>query len=83
MRHTKNVRYMQAGWAILLTALMLSLLVTPVSAASNTTGHAARRIDTATYVGAKIYLATSSCHRSSRAVSSSKRPRRSKALSTI
>ena len=59
MRHTKNMRYVQAGWAILLSALMLSLLVTPVSAASNTTGHAARRIDTATYVGAKIYLATS------------------------
>ncbi len=59
MRHTKNMRYAQAGWAILLTALMLSLLVTPVSAASSTARHAARRVDTVTYVGAKIYLATS------------------------
>ena len=58
MRQSKYRRYVQAGWVTLLSALMLSLVVTPVSATSSRAVHAAQRLDNATSVGASIYITT-------------------------
>jgi len=58
MRQSKYRRYVQAGWVMLLSALMLSLVVTPVSATSSRAVHAAQRLDNATPVGASMYITT-------------------------
>lgn len=58
MRQSKYRRYVQAGWVTLLSALMLSLVVTPVSATSSRAVHATQRLDNATSVGASIYITT-------------------------
>ena len=58
MRQSKYRRYVQAGWVTLLSALMLSLVVTPVSATSSRAVHAAQRLDNATSVGASTYITT-------------------------
>jgi hypothetical protein len=41
MKQSKLMRSVQAGWVILLAILMLSVVVTPVSAAGSTAGHTA------------------------------------------
>jgi len=58
MRQSKYRCYVQAGWVTLLSALMLSLVVTPVSATSSRAVHAAQRLDNATSVGASTYITT-------------------------
>ncbi|HLZ80592.1 MAG TPA: hypothetical protein VKP04_03100 [Ktedonobacteraceae bacterium] len=62
MKLSKYMHSVQSGWPIwliLLAALMLmSLVVTPASAASNTVSHTAQRLDNATSVGASIYITT-------------------------
>jgi hypothetical protein len=55
-RHTKHQRYIQAAWVILLAALMLGQVVTPANAAGGAASNTARRQNSATSVGATIYI---------------------------
>src|SRR5947209_7292061 len=49
------MKYLRYGWVVLLTALLLALTVTPVSAAQRTVHRAAKPQDT-TNINATIYL---------------------------
>ena len=54
----KRIRYLQAGWGMLLAVLLLGLVVTPAGARSSTAQHSARRMNNTTSVNATIYITT-------------------------
>jgi hypothetical protein len=62
MKLSKYMPSVRAGWPtwliLLATLMLMSLLVTPAIAASNTVGHTTQRLDNATSVGASIYITT-------------------------
>src|SRR5438105_2666855 len=54
----KRIRYMQAGWVMLLAVLLLGLVVTPAGARSSTMRHTAQPLNNTTSVNATIYITT-------------------------
>jgi hypothetical protein len=52
----KRIRYIQAGWVVLLVMLVLGLAVTPAGAASGTTRQTTQRVGNTTSVNATIYI---------------------------
>jgi len=52
----KRIRYIQAGWVVLLAMLVLGLAVTPAGAASTTTRQRAQHQGSTTSVNASIYI---------------------------
>ena len=52
----KRTRYIQAGWILLLTGLLIGLTVTPAGAASSAVHHIAQRQNSTTSVNATIYI---------------------------
>ncbi len=56
MKHRRRICYLQVGWVSLLLALLLALMVTPVSADSTGTQRTTRPGDPITSVAAKIYI---------------------------
>lgn len=54
----QNRRFIQFGWVVLLTALLLGITITPARAASNAAQHA-RASQATTNINATIYFATS------------------------
>src|SRR5579863_2781291 len=56
MNHTRQIRYLQIGWVSLLLFLLLTLVVTPVSANSSSTQRSPLQNNPATSVAANIYI---------------------------
>src|SRR3989440_2578303 len=52
----KRIRYLQAGWVMLLAVLLLGLVVTPAGATSKTMQHTSQLVDNTTSVNATIYI---------------------------
>ena len=52
----KRIRYLQAGWVMLLAVLLLGLVVTPAGARSKAMQHIAQLVDNTTSVNATIYI---------------------------
>src|SRR5437764_7130904 len=54
----KRIRYLQAGWVMLLAVLLLGLVVTPAGATSKTMQHTSQLVDNTTSVNATMYITT-------------------------